>query len=150
MGGRAEGDEKLASIGSGSGIGHGKNSFAGMSQGRIKLIVEPVSRAAGTGSRRTPALYHKAFDDPVKDEAVVKISIPVRLLAAFGQIDKIPYGFGALFGVKFSLKSTLIGFKNRSCPFNVLFVVAFCCHSRLLFCNFYDFILLFWDTDEHG
>jgi hypothetical protein len=85
-----------------------------MSQGGIKLIVEPVSRTAGTGSRRTSALNHKAFDDPVKDEAVVKIFFAARLLAAFCQIDKIPYGFGAFFGVKFNFKSTLTGFKNRS------------------------------------
>jgi hypothetical protein len=51
------------------------------------------------GSRWASALDDKAFDDPVKNEAVVKISLPVRLLAALGQIDKIPYGFGTLFGI---------------------------------------------------
>ena len=62
----------------------------------------------------------------MKNEAVVKVSLPGCLLAAFGQVDKIPYGFGALFGVKFSLKITLIGFKIRRYPLDVVLVIVFC------------------------
>jgi hypothetical protein len=101
-------------------------------QRRIKLVLEFVSRTAGSGSEGAAPLNNKIFDNAVKGQAVIKVSLPFCLLPAFGQVDEIPNRFGALFGIKLGLKSAQIGLKNSSRSVNILFVVALCSHNFLL------------------
>ena len=104
-----------------------------MTQCGVKFVCEPISRAAGTGSLRAAALNDKALDHPVKGQAVIKVSLALGLLAAFGKVDEIPDGFGSFFGVKLGFKISMVGFKCGDGSFNVFFVVNFFTHEFFLF-----------------
>ena len=66
------GDEKLAAIGSGAGIGHRKFSRFVVPQFLVKFVGETVSGIAGSSSERASALNHELRYHAMKNEAVVK------------------------------------------------------------------------------
>ena len=71
---RTEGDEELASIGAGTGVGHAKRTLAVVLERRYELVLELGTvdgGAACTGSSRVTALNHEAWDDTVEDDVVV-------------------------------------------------------------------------------
>jgi hypothetical protein len=71
---RAEGDEELAAVGAGAGVGHAERAFAVVLEGRHELVLELGTvdgRATGTSASGVTALDHEAGDDAVEDDVVV-------------------------------------------------------------------------------
>src|SRR5579863_1745719 len=56
---RRHGNEKLASVRAGSGIGHGEFSRFVVLQGFVKLVAEAIARVAGPRSERASSLNHE-------------------------------------------------------------------------------------------
>ena len=65
-----------------------------------ELTLDGVARAAHTGALGAAALDHKARDDPVEDQPVVK--------AALDQRDKIVYRVGGDLGIELGLDQPAI------------------------------------------
>jgi len=100
--GGGNGDKKLAAIGVGSGIGHGKFAGFGMLERRMKFVGEFVAGAAHAGAMRASALNHEIGNDAVEDQAVVKRArfflagfFVGEFLGAFGETNEIGDGFGS-------------------------------------------------------
>src|SRR5690606_36494497 len=89
-GGGDMGDEELAAIGAGAGIGHGQLARGIVAQVRADLVLEAVARAAGAGAARAAALDQEIGDHPVEVQAVVE--------AAPGQVDEAGHGHRGLLG----------------------------------------------------
>ncbi len=70
--GGAEGEEELAAVRAGAGVGHRENAGTVMAQRGMKFVAELVARSAGAGAGRVAALGHEAGDDAVEGRAVVK------------------------------------------------------------------------------
>ena len=107
-------DEKLRAVGVGAGIGHGER--ASDRSLRAELIFELVSRAAGAGALRAPALEHEVLNNPVKNETVVKrplyflASLRIDKIApAFGQLDEIFYRCGRLVAEELHIDIPVVG-----------------------------------------
>src|SRR5579885_1779980 len=66
------GDKKLAAVRIRASVRHGQNARLVVAQFGMKLIIEAVARAAAARSLRTPSLDHKARNEPVKNQPVVK------------------------------------------------------------------------------
>ena len=102
MRGRHMGDEELAAVGVGAGVGHGEDAGARMLQGRIDLVGEGVARTAGPGSQRTAALDHEIRDNPVEGQAIVEFmplgsGAAAEIFRPFGQTDEVGDGQRGLF-----------------------------------------------------
>ena len=65
------GDEKLAAVCPGAGIGHRENPGAAVCQRRIDFVRELVARIARAGSQRAATLDHEVGNHPVKIQPVV-------------------------------------------------------------------------------
>jgi len=82
-----------------------------------KFSLDAVAGIAHPGSVRASALDHKAFDNPVEDQAVIKFFVD--------QTDEIVYGIGSDFRVKLRLDYVSVFHGNSynrilchiSCPF---------------------------------
>jgi len=83
------GDKKLAAVGSGSGVCHGKHTGAVMFKRRNNFIGEFVAGAAGSVSLRVAALDHKIRDNPVKGQTVIKTLPPGNIHFTLRKCDKI-------------------------------------------------------------
>src|SRR4029434_9760077 len=70
--GRFLDDEELATVGVGSGVGHGQDARFGVLEIGIEFVLEAISRTAGAVAQRIAPLDHKAGDNAMKDRAVVK------------------------------------------------------------------------------
>src|SRR5882724_12292613 len=68
----SNGDEKLAAVGIGSGVGHREFAGLGMLQRSVKFVGEFVAWAAHAGAVRAAALNHEIGNDAVKNQAVVE------------------------------------------------------------------------------
>jgi hypothetical protein len=71
---RAQGDEELASVRAGTGVGHAERTLAVVLEGRHELVLELGTvdgRATGTSSSRVTALDHEARNDAVENDVVV-------------------------------------------------------------------------------
>ena len=97
------GDEELAAVSIGAGIGHRKNSAFVMLKLRVELVLETITRAAGAVTERITSLDHESRDHAVKDRSVIER--PLYFLAGFGicplfgtarETDKISHRFGRL------------------------------------------------------
>ena len=88
------GDEELAAIGVGAGIGHGQHATL-MLHTVVGFVLEAVARAAATGAFRAAALDHEIGNHAVEAEAVIE--------AALGQVDEIGHGQRGLLRVQFNL-----------------------------------------------
>lgn len=96
------GDEKLAAIGAGAGVGHRKNTGAVVTQGVAgKFVLEAVARAAAAGAGGISPLDDKIWNDAVEDNAVIK--------AFTGQKYKIIYCNGCILGIQFDFDNTFVG-----------------------------------------
>ena len=71
MRGGAVCDEKLASVGSGTCVGHRKNSGAVMPTFQCTFIIKFISGAPGSGSLRTTALDHKIGNYTMEIKSVI-------------------------------------------------------------------------------
>ena len=95
------GNEKLASVGSGAGVGHGEYTGTGVAQAFVEFIREAVAGAAAAGSLRAAGLDHEILDHAVEQDAVVVwLALLVDRFAsglavmpgALGQTDEIRRG----------------------------------------------------------
>src|SRR5260370_42219548 len=106
MAGGRNGDEELAAVGVGAGVGHGKYSRFGVLQRGVELVGELVARTAAPGAFRVAALDHEVRKYAVKNRAVIK-----RLtgLGPFRETHEVLHGFGRLIGMKFDFELALGG-----------------------------------------
>ena len=93
-GGVRGGDEELAAVGVGAGVGHGE--LAGVFEvvgGALGLVRELVAGAAHAGAFGVAALDHEVGDDAMEDGAVVELvaffRAGVPLAGAFGELDEV-------------------------------------------------------------
>jgi transaldolase len=84
------GDEKLAAIGAGTGIGHRKNAGLAVAEAPVEFIGEPVARAAPARPSGVAALDHEILNDPVERHAVV--------VSGAAKIQEVGNGHGDLAG----------------------------------------------------
>ncbi len=68
-------DEKLASIGVGSGIGHRKHAGLVVAQICDKFVAEFIPGSAGAVAFGAPALDHEFLDDAMEFEIIVKTMV---------------------------------------------------------------------------
>src|SRR5579864_2529961 len=88
------GDEELAAVGVGAGVGHGERAdlvFAGVVAG---FVLETVPGTAAAGRGGVAALNHEVGDDAMKDGAVVE--------AVASQENEIVDGLGGVLGEQFA------------------------------------------------
>ncbi len=69
------GDEELAAVGVGSGVGHGQAAGAVEGQAGIELIFELEAGAAVSGAGGVAALNHVSGDDAMEDGSVVERAV---------------------------------------------------------------------------
>jgi len=103
------GDEELASVGVGAGIGHREGSRFIMFQLGRKFILKRIAGPAAARAGRVSGLDHEFGDDAMKNDPVIE--------SFFGQCHKIRNGFGRLIRVKFGLDGPLSGFDLDFCIF---------------------------------
>ena len=84
---RRDGNEKLAAVCAGSGIGHGKFSRLVMLQGRMKFVAKAIAGIAGPRSERASALNHELRDHAMENEAVVKRAL--HFLPGLGSLNSL-------------------------------------------------------------
>src|SRR5690606_25520878 len=94
------GDEELAAVGVGAGIGHGQHA-ALVRDAVAGFVLEAVAGAATAGALGAAALDHEVRDDAVERQAVVE--------PALGEVDEIGHGQGGLFGEQVHLDYALGG-----------------------------------------
>src|ERR1044071_3677443 len=75
-------DEKLAAVGIGSRIRHGKDTGFVVPQLGTEFVFEFITRAAGSVAQGITALNHEAWNDAVKNRSVVKRAL--HFVAGFG------------------------------------------------------------------
>merc|ERR1712230_8009 len=83
-------------------VGHGHDTAAVVRQGSFELIREsfpPGRGPAAAGAGGVAALDHEVLDVPVEADALV--------VAAFGELDEVPHGFGRVFGIEFKIEITV-------------------------------------------
>ena len=102
--GGSVGDEELAAIGPGTGIGHGKDSGLVVAEVALALILKGISWAAPAGSRGIAALHHEVGNDAMEGDSVVVA--PARQIQETGTGDR---GIG---GVKGDVNIALGGFHD--------------------------------------
>src|ERR1700722_16654581 len=89
---RRHGDEKLAAVCAGSGVGHGELSRFVVPQILMKLIGKTIARIAGSCSLRASALNHELRNHAMENEAVVKWALHfltgLRVLEFLGALRK--------------------------------------------------------------
>src|SRR6056297_715624 len=95
------GNEKLAAVGLGPSVGHGKDSFFGVSQRIVKLIFKSISDISTSRTRWIPTLNHKILNDPVEYNPIVEFFVLVLIvhkwIFAFCQGYKVGYCNRGLF-----------------------------------------------------
>ena len=69
---RHHGDEELAAVGVGAGVGHGQQARLVELAAALELVLELVARAAGAATERVAALDHEVRDAAVEDGPVVE------------------------------------------------------------------------------
>ena len=93
------GNEELAAVGVGSGVGHGKAAGPVEIQVGIDLVVKSESRIAGASAGGVAALNHELGNDAVKG-GVVEVGLVVLLFhgggvgpvnGSFGEADEVGY-----------------------------------------------------------
>ena len=91
-----DGDEKLASICVGPGVGHGKLAGLVMPQRVVELIGEAITGVAGSCPQGASSLNHELRDHAVERQAIIKGSLHfltgariLEFLCALGKADKI-------------------------------------------------------------
>src|SRR5438445_4291548 len=116
---RSNGDEKLAAVGIGPGIGHGKLAGFGMLQRRMKFVGEFIAWPAHAGTVRAASLNHEIRNDAVEDEAVIERALFFlsgffvgEFPGAFSETDKVFDSFGGFFFQQFDDDVALRGFEN--------------------------------------
>src|SRR5215469_7976926 len=98
---RGHGDEKLAAIGIGAGVRHGKHTRLRMAKCGMEFIGELIAGAAPSGALRTSTLDHEVRNHAVKDDAVIE---GLACLFPFREIDEVLHRLGALSSKSFTLK----------------------------------------------
>src|SRR5208283_5447928 len=91
-----DGDEELAAIGAGAGIGHGESARLGMAQRWMELVRKAVAWPPTAISLRASSLNHELRNHAVKDQAVIVIAFFFfagtgvdKFLCALGQPHEI-------------------------------------------------------------
>ena len=87
------GDEELAAIGAGTGVGHGKGARR-VFQVTFAFVSELVARAACAGALWATALHHEVGDDAMEGGAVIK--------AVLREEDEIVNGIRTIGGEQFA------------------------------------------------
>ncbi len=103
------GDEKLGAVGSWTGVGHGENTWAAVTEIGVKFISELVTRAAAAAFGWIAALQHETFDYAVEGNAIV--------ITALGEIEEIRASDGCFGGVKSCVDVACGGVE---CDFNIV------------------------------
>src|ERR1700692_3991855 len=101
---RRHGDEKLAPVCAGSGIGHRELSRFVVLQGRMKFVAKAIAGIAGSRSEGASPLNHKLWNHAMENEAVVERTLHflpglrvLEFLGAFREADEIPDGLRRFF-----------------------------------------------------
>src|SRR5690606_5338922 len=97
------GDEELAAVGVGAGVGHGQDP-ALVADAVAGLVLEGIARAAGAGPPGTAALDHEVRNDPVEVQAVVE-ALP-------GQVHEAGDGHRGLVGEELDGDLATVGVEN--------------------------------------
>ena len=84
------GDEELAAVGAGAGVGHRERSDLVLVRIAFELVFEAIAGAAAAGAGGVAALDHEVGDDAVEDGAVVEF--------VAGQEDEVVDGLGRFLG----------------------------------------------------
>src|ERR1035437_5046904 len=95
------GNEELAAVGIGSGVGHGEEAGLGVFQGGVELVGEFVAGPATARTFGIAALDHEIRNDAMKNGAVVERLPGFRTI---GKGDKVVHGVGRLIGEKLDLE----------------------------------------------
>ena len=98
------GDEELAAVGVGAGVGHGQAAGLVEVQIWIEFILKLIAGVSQAGSRRVAALNHELRDDAMEGGAVVERLVVLHflgrgvgpVLSALGQGDKVGHRFWGL------------------------------------------------------
>ena len=107
--GRGGGDEKLGAVGSWTGVGHGENTRAAVTEIGVEFISELVTRAAAAAFGWIAALQHETFDHAVEGNAIV--------IAALGEIEEIRASDGSFGRIKGCVDVACGGVE---CDFNIV------------------------------
>src|SRR5271157_6409643 len=98
----SDGDEELAAIGAGAGIGHREFARLGMAQRWMELVREVVAGPPAPVSLRASALNHELRNHAVEDQAVIVIAFFFfpgsgidKFFRALGQPDEILHRLGS-------------------------------------------------------
>ena len=84
------GNEKLATVGVGSGVGHGQFTGYIVAQAVVGFAFELVAGATGTGALWAAALNHEIGDYTVEAESIV--------VSALNEVYETGYGHGGFSG----------------------------------------------------
>jgi hypothetical protein len=124
-----DGDEKLAAVGMGTGVGHGEEALFPVVEGGMEFVGEFVAGSAAAGTFGTAALDHKIRDHPVEDQVVEE---GLAGLGAFGKGHEVFDGLGRFFGIEPGFKLSLGGIEEG---------VDFIRHESIVSCG---------DEDRHA
>ena len=119
VGSRQMGDEKLAAVRAGAGIGHRENPGLVVLEAGFDLVLELVAGTAHAGAGRVAALDHEIRDHPVKREAVV--------VAVLREVEVVGNGDGSFRGEQCGFDISLVGFNNDA---DVIHGVCLRCGDR--------------------
>ncbi len=86
------GNEKLGAVGSRTGVGHGENAWAAVTEIGVEFISELVTRPATAAFGWIATLQHETFDHAVKGNAIV--------ISALGEIEEVRASDGCFGGIK--------------------------------------------------
>ncbi len=103
------GDEKLGAVGSRTGVGHGENTWAAVTEIRMKFVSELVTRAAAAAFGRIATLQHETFDHAVEGNAIV--------ISALRKIEEVRTSDGSFGRIKGCVDVACGGVE---CDFNIV------------------------------
>ena len=95
------GDEELAAVGAGAGVGHGQDAGAVVAQFGGALVGESITGSPGAGAKGATALDHEVVDHPVELQPVVE--------AALRQIDEVCHRERGPVGEQVDVDGALVG-----------------------------------------
>ena len=99
-----KGDEELAAIGAGSGVGHAEDPRLIVARASAELPIILIARTAGATTEGVSALGHEAVDDSMEGDIIIESEL--------GQIDGAGDVHGRFVGQQFELDGSHVGFND--------------------------------------